>query len=65
MLMTQPLLKRFLHGTLRTHAKHADHVIAKAKAMDVELTDAEYQTIEQAFEPFKNTKSGKSLKDPD
>ena len=58
-------LKNPLISVVIPGAKHADQVIANAKAMDVELTDDEYQTIEQAFEPFKNTKSGKSLKDPD
>lgn len=58
--LKNPLITAVIPG-----AKKADQVISNAKAMDVTLTDSEYQTIEQAFDQFKHTKSGKSLKDPD
>jgi aryl-alcohol dehydrogenase-like predicted oxidoreductase len=58
--MQNPLISVVIPG-----AKHADQVKANAKAMDVELTEEEYQIIEKAFEGFKNTTSGKSLADPD
>lgn len=46
-------------------AKRPDQVAANAKALDLELSLEEYQTIEQAFTWFKQTQSGKSLADPD
>lgn len=46
-------------------AKKAAQVAANAKAMDVTLTQDEYQTIDTAFAEFKATQSGKSLADPD
>lgn len=58
--MQNPLISVVIPG-----AKHADQVKANAKAMDVKLTEEEYQIIEKAFEGFKNTTSGKSLADPD
>lgn len=58
--LQNPLISVVIPG-----AKKADQVIANAKAMDLTLTTEEYATIEKAFEAFKDTKSGKSLKDPD
>lgn len=58
--MQNPLISVVIPG-----AKHAKQVKANAKALDITLTDAEYQTIEQAFDGFKNTTSGKSLADPE
>ena len=58
-------LKNPLISVVIPGAKKAKQVIANAKAMDITLTDDEYQAIELAFNHFKNTKSGKSLKDPD
>ena len=58
--LQNPLISVVIPG-----AKKASQVIANAKAMDLTLTTEEYTIIENAFEPFKNTKSGKSLKDPD
>lgn len=58
-------LKNPLISVVIPGAKKASQVIANAKAMDLTLTTEEYTIIENAFEPFKNTKSGKSLKDPD
>ena len=46
-------------------AKRPDQVAANAKALDLELSLEEYQTIEQTFTWFKQTQSGKSLADPD
>lgn len=46
-------------------AKRAEQVKANAHALDITLTDAEYRTIEQAFDGFKHTTSGKSLADPE
>ncbi len=46
-------------------AKKAAQVAANAKAMDVTLSDAEYQTIDQAFVKFQHKTSGKSLADPE
>lgn len=58
--LQNPLISVVIPG-----AKKADQVIANAKAMDLTLTTEEYATIEKAIEAFKDTKSGKSLKDPD
>ena len=58
--LQNPLISVVIPG-----AKKASQVVANAKAMDLTLTTEEYSIIENAFEPFKNTKSGKSLKDPD
>lgn len=58
-------LKNPLISVVIPGAKKAKQVIANAKAMGITLTDDEYQAIELAFNHFKNTKSGKSLKDPD
>lgn len=46
-------------------AKKPEQVAANAKALDVELSDAEFKQIDDAFEAFKEMKSGKSLRDPD
>lgn len=46
-------------------AKRAEQVKVNAHALDITLTDAEYRTIEQAFDGFKHTTSGKSLADPE
>lgn len=58
--MQNPLISVVIPG-----AKHAEQVKANAKALDITLTASEYQTIEQAFDGFKNTTSGKSLADPE
>jgi myo-inositol catabolism protein IolS len=58
--MQNPLISVVIPG-----AKHAEQVKANAKALDITLTDSEYQTIEQAFDGFKHTTSGKSLADPE
>lgn len=58
--MQNPLISVVIPG-----AKRADQVKANAGALDITLTDTEYRTIEQAFDGFKNTTSGKSLADPD
>lgn len=46
-------------------AKRATQVKANAKAMDIQLSDHEYQVIEKAFAEFQKITSGKSLADPD
>lgn len=46
-------------------AKKPEQVAANAKALDITLSDEEYQTIEKAFNGFKHVTSGKSLADPD
>ena len=38
--------------------KNARQVLSNAKAMKIELSTDEYQTIEQAFNQFKQIKSG-------
>ena len=58
--LTNPLISAVIPG-----AKRAAQVEANAKAMELQLSKTEYQTIEQAFQGFQNTTSGKSLKDPD
>lgn len=67
--VAQTILAWYLQNPLITAvipgAKRADQVISNAQAMNISLTAEEYQTIETAFAHFKQTKSGKSLKDPD
>lgn len=67
--VTQIILAWYLQNPLVTAvipgAKRADQVISNAQAMNITLTQQEYQTIENAFADFKAMKSGKSLKDPD
>ncbi|MTV81636.1 aldo/keto reductase [Secundilactobacillus folii] len=46
-------------------AKKPEQVAANAKALDIALSDAEYQTIDAAFDDFKHITSGKSLADPE
>ena len=58
--MQNPLISVVIPG-----AKRAEQVKANAHALDITLTDAEYRTIEQAFDSFKHTTSGKSLADPE
>ena len=58
--MQNPLVSVVIPG-----AKRAEQVKANAHALDITLTDAEYRTIEQAFDGFKHTTSGKSLADPE
>ena len=58
--MQNPLISVVIPG-----AKRAEQVKANAHALDITLTDAEYRTIEQAFDGFKHTTSGKSLADPE
>lgn len=58
--MQNPLISVVIPG-----AKHAEQVKANAHALDITLTDAEYRTIEQVFDGFKHTTSGKSLADPE
>ena len=58
--LQNPLITAVIPG-----AKNARQVLSNAKAMKIELSTDEYQTIEQAFNQFKQIKSGKSLKDPD
>lgn len=58
--MQNPLISMVIPG-----AKHDTQVKANARSLDIKLTDLEYRTIEQAFDSFKNTTSGKSLADPE
>lgn len=58
--MQNPLISMVIPG-----AKHDTQVKANARSLDIKLTDLEYRTIEQAFDGFKNTTSGKSLADPE
>ena len=58
--LQNPLITAVIPG-----AKNARQVLSNAQAMKIELSTDEYQTIEQAFNQFKQIKSGKSLKDPD
>lgn len=58
--LQNPLITAVIPG-----AKNARQVLSNAKAMKIELSTDEYQIIEQAFNQFKQIKSGKSLKDPD
>lgn len=58
--LQNPLITAVIPG-----AKNAQQVLSNAQAMKIELSTDEYQTIEQAFNQFKQIKSGKSLKDPD
>lgn len=58
--LQNPLITAMIPG-----AKNARQVLSNAKAMKIELSTDEYQTIEQVFNQFKQIKSGKSLKDPD
>lgn len=58
--MKNPLISVVIPG-----AKKASQVEANAKAMDVELSDAEYKAIDDAFVKFQTATSGKSLADPD
>jgi myo-inositol catabolism protein IolS len=46
-------------------AKKPTQVAANAQAMNVTLTQTEYDTIDTAFAEFKAIQSGKSLADPD
>lgn len=46
-------------------AKKPEQVEANAKALNVTLSQSEYDTIETAFDGFKHVTSGKSLADPD
>lgn len=46
-------------------AKHAKQAAANAKALDIELSQEEYDQIDSAFAYFKANKGGKSLPDPD
>lgn len=67
--VTQIVIAWYIHNLLISvvipGAKRADQVKANAKAMDIQLSDKEYQTIEKAFSDFRDTISGKSLADPD
>ncbi|QEA31472.1 aldo/keto reductase [Secundilactobacillus malefermentans] len=58
--MKNPLISVVIPG-----AKKASQVEANAKAMDVELSDAEYKAIDDVFVKFQTATSGKSLADPD
>lgn len=58
--LQNPLISAVIPG-----AKRAQQVEANAQAMNVALSDAEYQTITAAFKDFQATRAGKSLKDPD
>ncbi|KRN45073.1 protein IolS [Limosilactobacillus ingluviei] len=58
--LQNPLISAVIPG-----AKRAQQVEANAQAMNVALSDAEYQTITAAFKSFQATRAGKSLKDPD
>lgn len=58
--LQNPLISAVIPG-----AKRAQQVEANAQAMNVALSDAEYQTITAAFKSFRATRAGKSLKDPD
>ena len=58
--LQNPLISAVIPG-----AKRAQQVEANAQAMNVTLSDAEYQTITAAFKSFQTTRAGKSLKDPD
>lgn len=58
--LQNPLISAVIPG-----AKRAQQVEANAQAMNVTLSDAEYQTITAAFKSFQATRAGKSLKDPD
>lgn len=46
-------------------AKRPDQVVANARALELTLSNDEYQTIEQAFSWFNQAQSGKSLADQD
>lgn len=46
-------------------AKKPDQVIANAKAMNVTLSDSEFNDIDKIFDGFKYGTTGKSLADPD
>lgn len=58
--MQNPLISVVIPG-----AKHADQVVANAKSMAIGLSHTDYQTIDDAFNWFKTTESGKSLADPE
>lgn len=58
--LQNPLISAVIPG-----AKRAQQVEANAQAMNVALSDAEYQTITAAFKSFQATRAGKSLQDPD
>ena len=58
--LQNPLISAVIPG-----AKRAQQVEANTQAMNVALSDAEYQTITAAFKSFQATRAGKSLKDPD
>lgn len=58
--MQNPLISVVIPG-----AKRPEQVIDNAKAMQITLSRAEYQAIDDAFAWFKDEKSGKSLADPD
>lgn len=68
-IVTQVILAWYLQNPLISAvipgAKRAQQVEANAQAMNVALSDAEYQTITAAFKSFQATRAGKSLKDPD
>ena len=58
--LQNPLISAVIPG-----AKRAQQVEANAQAMNVALSNAEYQTITAVFKGFQATRAGKSLKDPD
>lgn len=58
--IANPLVQMAIPG-----AKHASQAAANAKALDINLSESEYQAIDQAFDYFKVNQGGKSLPDPD
>jgi len=58
--MQNPLISVVIPG-----AKRASQVEANAQALDVTLSNTEYQAIDTAFAEFKVDASGKSLADPE
>ncbi|WP_341779033.1 aldo/keto reductase [Levilactobacillus sp. HBUAS70063] len=67
--VAQTVLAWYMHDPLVSvvipGAKRASQVEANAQALDVTLSEADYQTIDSAFATFKATANGKSLADPD
>lgn len=67
--VAQTVLAWYLHNPLISvvipGAKKPEQVSANAKALTVTLDELEYQAIDDAFEAFKHTTSGKSLADPE
>lgn len=67
--VAQTVLAWYMHDPLVSvvipGAKRASQVEANAQALDVTLSEADYQTIDSAFAAFKATANGKSLADPD